>query len=342
MRVALVSTLPDGGPVEHSLVLAKALTAAGAEVLATCATAAVAGRFAEAGADARVLPLRHQLDAPGALRLRGALRGVDVVHAQDRRAGLWTRALPRPRGAKLVYTIHGLPDPYLPTGPRRPGLRAQIAYRGVDAALGRRADALITPSRFMADTLVRRLGLPASRLHVVPNAVEAGETVAGGDAVGTVSSLEPVKGLGVLLDAFAALGRPGLRLLIFGTGSQAAELAGRGAELPGFVPAREALARLRVFVLPSLMENFPMALLEAMAAGVPAVASRVGGVPEAAPPGAARLVPPGDPAELTAAIAALLDDPDAAREQAARARAHVEAHASPAVMAARTLAVYGR
>ena len=81
-------------------------------------------------------PLRHQLDVGGARRMRHALAGVDVIHGQDRRAGLWIRLLP-PAGAARVYTVHGLPEPYLPppAGPERPGWRARLAYRGVDALL---------------------------------------------------------------------------------------------------------------------------------------------------------------------------------------------------------------
>ena len=351
MKVGLVSSLERGGPVEHSLVLARGLVERGGTVTVVCASAEVAARFGAVGAQAVVIPLRHQLDAAGGVRVRRALRGVDVVHAQDRRAGLWTRALPRVGGAALVYTIHGLPDPYLPppAGPERPGWRAVLAYRGVDALLGRRADALITPSQAMATVLVARLGLPEARLTVVPNAIELGAPLPGpGDAVGSISSLEPVKALDVLLDAFARLDREDVPLKVFGSGSQAQALAGRSTALglngrvafPGFLDSREALAQLRVFVMPSVMENSPMALLEAMAAGVPAVATRVGGVPETAPEGTVQLVEPRDPPALADAIARLLDDPQLAREQAAAARAHVEATASPAVMTERTVAVY--
>ena len=71
-----------------------------------------------------------------------------------------------------------------------------------------------------------------------------------------------------------------------------------------------------------------MGLLEAMAAGVPAVASRVGGVPEVAPEGTAQLVAPGDPPRWRGRSRLLLDDPALARAQAAAARTHVEAHLS--------------
>ena len=109
---------------------------------------------------------------------------------------------------------------------------------------------------------------------------------------------------------------------------------------PGHVPAHDALARLRVFVLSSYMENAPLALLEAMAAGVPVVATRVGGVPELVPEGTGLLVAPGDPAALAAAIGRLLDDPALARAQAAAARRHVVAGGGAAAMVDRTLALY--
>ena len=84
------------------------------------------------------------------------------------------------------------------------------------------------------------------------------------------------------------------------------------------MPSAEALTQLSVFVLPSIMENSPLALLEAMAAGIPVVASDVGGIPEYAPADA--LVPPRDPDALARAIARL-DDPAFAAERVAAGRA---------------------
>ena len=115
--------------------------------------------------------------------MRRALAGVDVVHAQDRRAGLWTRLLP-PAGAARVYTVHGLPEPYLPppAGSERPGLRARLAYRGVDALLARRADAVITVSHAVERELVTRLGWPAERITVIPNGVELDSRLCRGES----------------------------------------------------------------------------------------------------------------------------------------------------------------
>jgi glycosyltransferase involved in cell wall biosynthesis len=355
VNVALVTSLERGGPIEHAVALAGALVARGVGVRAICANTELADRFAAAGAQPVLVALRGPWDLPRALRMRRALRGVDVVHAQDRRAGLWTRVLPRPGHAALVYTVHGLPDPYLPApaGPGRPGLRALVAYRGLDALLARRADAVVTPSEAMADALVARVGYARGRLTVVPNGISVPSSpIARGEAVGTLSVLEPVKGLDVFVEAAALLapGRPALAFAVFGEGTLDAELRERARRLGmdgcitffGHVPADQALERLAVLALPSFMENAPLALLEAMAAGVPVVASRVGGIPETAPEGTALLVEPGDPAALAEAIARLLDDPELASRQSAAARAYVQRERSEAEMVRRLLEVYER
>lgn len=352
MKVALVTSLDGGGPVEHALVLAQGLSDAGIAVRAVCASSTLATRFAAAGAEVVVLPLRSAWDLPHGLAVRRVARDVDIIHAQDRRAGLWTRILPRSPGTGLVYTVHGLPDPYLPppAGPGRPGLRAVIAYRGLDAALTRRADSVITPSSAVAEALVARLGYPHDALTVVRNGVHLPPLSPTGDAVGTLSVLEPVKGLDVFLQAAQrlALERPDLPIIVFGAGSQEAALRRLSQDLgladrvefAGHTRAVDALRRLAVLTLPSLMENCPMAMLEAMAAGVPVVASRVGGIPEMAPTGTASLVPAGDPRALSDAIDGLLGDAAGRSAQAARARAHVEREASQAIMTERMVAVY--
>jgi hypothetical protein len=102
MKIALVTTLAGGGPPEHALVLARGLAASGAVVRAICGGRELADRFAAAGAETVVAPLRGTGDVAGARRQRAALAGVDVVHPHDRRAGLWTRVWPQP--AARVYT----------------------------------------------------------------------------------------------------------------------------------------------------------------------------------------------------------------------------------------------
>jgi glycosyltransferase involved in cell wall biosynthesis len=337
MRIVLVTSLERGGPLEQALTLARGLTARGASVAMVCASPEAAERASAAGASPAVIPLGWPLDLRRAVRVRRFACGADVVHGHDRRSGLWVRALPPRRPTARVYTVHGLPDEYLPppVGSARPGLRATLAYRCVDAWLSRRADALVVPSVAVARLLEGRLGFPAGRMHVIPNGVPVpAAPVAHGDLVGTISTLDPVKGLDVYLRAAALLARerPGLRFGLFGSGGEAERLRVLAASLglngrleaPGHVPADAALARLRVFVLSSYMENAPMSLLQAMAAGVPVVATAVGGVPEIVSEETAQLVPAGDERALADAIARLLDDPGLAHEQAAAARRVVQ------------------
>jgi glycosyltransferase involved in cell wall biosynthesis len=352
VNVVLVTSLERGGPLEQALVLAQALASSGVSVRMVCASQELAARVDAAGAEPAVIPLRYPLDAIAAVGIRRFARGADVVHAHDRRSGLWIRLLPPARPAVRVYTVHGLPDPYLPppAGPARPGLRARFAYRGLDAWLCRRADALVVPSQAMARILEERLGFPGRRMTVIPNGVPPARSRAGhGTLIGCVSVLEPVKALDVFLRAGAALARrrADVRLGLFGTGSDLARLLALSAELgledrleaPGHVPTVDALARLRIFVLCSYMENAPMSLLEAMAAGIPVVATNVGGVPEIVSDGAGLLVPAGDEAALAGAIESLLDDPSRAREigEAGRRRVLERFSAGANVQATRRL-----
>jgi glycosyltransferase involved in cell wall biosynthesis len=315
VKVALVTSIPYGGPVEHAVLLARDLVRLGVAVSAVAADPAVAARFAAGGARAAVLPLRSPGDWAGAVRVHRFVRDADVVHSHDRRSGLWVRLGPS-HGALRVHTLHGLPEPYLDEV--RPGLKARLAYGGLERALAARADVLIAPSHAAARLLSDRVGYALEDIVVVPNGVDfPAEPVAPGALVGTLSAHEPVKGLEVFLAAVPLVleARPATRFVIYGTGSLEAELRERArglpVDFPGHVPAAQALRSLAVLALPSYMETSGLALLEAMAAGIPAVASRVGGIEETAPAGAATLVEPGDPAALAQAIGALLEDPSA-------------------------------
>ena len=356
MKVLLVSTLERGGPVEHVVALGRGLAARGVDVRATAATPDVARRLIDAGMTAETLPVAPGLDARAARALWARAGDVDVVHAQDRRAGLWVRLGPRPPGGARVYTLHGLPDPYLPLPGRagRPGLRATLAYRRLDAALVRRADRVVVPSEALASLAVARLGYPGGKLVVIPNGVRIPEAALSppGELIATLSVLEPVKALDVFVDAAArvAARRPEARFAVFGTGSLhdalRDQIADRGlgdrVSLPGHVPAPEALARTGILALPSLFENCPLGMLEAMAAGVPVVASSVGGIPEVARGGAAALVPPGDAEALARALVALLEDAAGRDRLASAGRARAIERFSEGRMAADHLDLYER
>jgi glycosyltransferase involved in cell wall biosynthesis len=338
VKVVLVTSLERGGPIEQALLLSRGLARGGCSVLVTCANEQLAERFAVDGVRAEVAPLRHQADARGAARVWKLARGAAVIHAHDRRAGLWTRIGPRPsrRGIR-VYTTHGLPEPYLPppVGPERAGLRAKLLYRGLDAGLSTRCDAIVVPSQAIAEELIKRVGYPRGKVVVVPNGIElpAGEPAAG-ELIGTLSLLEPVKGLESFVRAASNLAErhPEWRFVAYGTGSAAESLHALSHELgldgrmawPGFVPAQQALESLRVYVICSYMENAPLSLLEAMASGVPVVASAVGGIPEIVDESVARMIQPGDPQGLADAIELTCTDAPATARRTRAARARVE------------------
>ncbi|MFN8009329.1 MAG: glycosyltransferase [Terriglobia bacterium] len=148
---------------------------------------------------------------------------------------------------------------------------------------------------------------------------------------GTVARLHPQKGIVYLLEAIKLLQPefPRLELLIVGEGPERSALLDRAAALgiSGQVlfaghchPPFPYLRKMKIFVLPSLYEGFPNALLEAMAVSVPIVATDVGGVSELVESGThGLLVPPGSASVLAEAIRSLLLDPERAKQLAAAA-----------------------
>ncbi len=138
-----------------------------------------------------------------------------------------------------------------------------------------------------------------------------------------VGRLAAVKGVPILLEALSALAPdyPGLRLTLAGDGPDRAALEAQARELglsdmvrfTGYAAQSEIaemLACADIFVLPSFAEGVPVVLMEAMATGLPVIATQVGGVAELVRDGAGILVAPGDVDALAAAIADLLDDPE--------------------------------
>ena len=170
-------------------------------------------------------------------------------------------------------------------------------------------------STFTSTGLAEDHGSAASQFGIGPHSL----------VCGTLARLHPQKGIRYLIDAFALLRAdfPELKLLVVGDGPERANLANQAIALgvsQGVIfagqknPPVHFLRLMNVFVLPSLYEGFPNALLEAMAALVPVVASDVGGVAELVRHEEnGLLVPPGSPSKLADAIRSLLLNPKKAK-----------------------------
>jgi glycosyltransferase involved in cell wall biosynthesis len=169
-----------------------------------------------------------------------------------------------------------------------------------------------------------------------------------------VGRLVPKNGIPDLLDAWAsvAVTHPEARLWIAGDGMQRGELERRASTMsplvrPRFLGLRDDLDRLlprcSLLVQPSWFEGLSNAILEAMAAGLPVVATAVGGSPELVQHGrTGLLVPPRDPGALAEAIATMLDNPERGREIGALGRQRVAEHFSIEQMVRSTEALYER
>jgi glycosyltransferase involved in cell wall biosynthesis len=247
------------------------------------------------------------------------MQGADIVHTFAQRAFVLAGPAARLVRAPLVWQVGGT-DP----------------GRLVNEAAARTANAVIAVSQAAAGALPR-----VAHAHVVPVAVEPGafDPPPSPDAEGvhivTTARLTPEKGVDVLVRAAAVLRArvPDLRVLVLG-GSQhgheayAAELERLAADL-GVTDAVCFRGQVdqpfrhwggaRVYVQPSRREGFGLAAAEAMASGLPVVASGVGGLTEVVGD-AGVLVPPDDPQALADAVAALLDDPDRAARLASAGR----------------------
>jgi glycosyltransferase involved in cell wall biosynthesis len=356
VRVVYVTSIPGAGPVTHLRTLVPAVAAAGVEPHVVCATDRVAAWFRDAGIEASVAPLRHKADVAGALRLGRLLAGADVVHTHDRRSGLLVRPVAKARGAAVFHTYHGLPHQVAGLVDGRPpevsGVQAAWlvhGYLAIESALALLGQ-VIVPSRAVARFLVAH-HFPARRLHVVPNGIAMRRTEPTPAheplVVGTAAILEHRKGVDVLLEAVAKVDAP-VRVEIFGDGSlrraleQQAGALGVDARFHGWVDdVRSRLEGLDVFVLASRDENLPIALLESMAAAVPPVATRVGGVPELVVDGESGLLVAVDDADgLAAAIAALARDPERRERLARQAAQRVANEFGAEALGRRTVSLY--
>jgi L-malate glycosyltransferase len=273
---------------------------------------------------------------------------IDLVHTHRYKDSVLGTIAAKLAGVPFVVrTVHGLREPM--SGWQHLKFRV---YETVDrVTLLSLADLVIAVSKQMEETL-RRSGYRPTMLTHIHNGIDLHSVAAGRapreirrelaipeDALlfGTVGRLSPVKDHAAFLEAAAEIRRtrPDARFVIVGGGPLERELRRRAAQL-GLedvclftgprIDAHNIMAAIDVFVLPSLSEGIPMAVLEAMALGRPVVATAVGGVPEVVQHGTTGLlVEPGNPLALAQACLELAGDPKLAAALGNRARQTVEA-----------------
>jgi glycosyltransferase involved in cell wall biosynthesis len=304
---------------------------------------ALAGDVEAAGARVRCFGARSNAALLASVpRVARWLReeGADLVHAHLPLAGVAARLAGRLAGVPVVYTEHNLQERYHPWTRRANRWTWRLQERAVAV------------SDEVAASIRRHLGTRVP-VVVVRNGIEVGRPAppperlaelrrrldlpAGAPVVGTVAVLRLQKRLDLWLEAARRVlaARPETRFLVVGDGPLRGGLEAEAARL-GIAPAvrfaglqedvPSFLALLDLFLMSSEFEGLPLALLEAMAAGVAVVATAVGGIPEVlGRDGAGVLVPFGDPAALADAVLALLADPPRRERLAAAGRRRVEA-----------------
>jgi glycosyltransferase involved in cell wall biosynthesis len=322
------------------------------EVVCATADGPLAAEIERLGAPVHVLGLRDYYPRSIAVlaRLLGRLR-AEVVHCHGFFAGVLGRAAGWWCGARvMVHHLHTA-DPTL----RR-------RHRRLERLLARCTARIVCCSEAVASDASQRLGLPAGLLIVVPNGIdpppaadrEAARRTLGRPAepvLGCVGALAPHKGQAVLLEALGRLpaSLPAGTVVLVGDGPERADLERRAAGarpwrvvFAGARPeARLLLPAFDAAVAPSLREGLGLAVLEAMDAGLPVVASRVGGLPEVVEDGRTGLLAaPGDPEDLARALARLLAMPDRGRGLGLRGRQRVEARFRAGQMALRIQSIY--
>lgn len=349
-RIVHVMRAPVGGLFRHVLDLAREQAKAGHAV----------GIIADATATDRLTDLKFAEVTPllelGLVRVAmnrkpgigdlAAARAVarearrlspDILHGHGAKGGLYARLAGRLAGggagkpARVFYTPHG------GTLNFKPGTLESRVYLGAERVLARMTSGIVFESDFARRTFADRVGLDHTSWRVVPNGLRPQDFAlhdAAPDAADIVfiGELRDIKGVDILLTAIAALNRERMTTaVIVGSGPDRERLEAMAFALgikdlvrfPGAMPAIDALPLGRTLAVPSLKESFPYIVLEGAAAGLPLVATNVGGIPEIVHGTDTALVQAGDARALCDALSAAVLERDAALARAQRLREKV-------------------
>ncbi len=364
LRIVHVLRAPMGGVLRHVRDLAIAQSAAGHDVGIICDAPGNNG-YSETALDALAPALSlglHRVamaravgigDIAAARKVLAALKPLtpDIVHGHGAKGGVYARA--------IGGMAHGAGRParfYSPHGGslhHDPATTAGRIYFGVERMLERACEAIIFVAAFERNAYQAKVGTPRCPTHIVHNGLSDAEFApvqATADARDFlfIGEMRMLKGPDLFVEAMIALRAQGRRVtaIMIGDGPDHDTISGRIAAaglgdaiaLRPAMPARDAFALARTMVMPSRAEAMPYIILEALAAGLPVIATDVGGIGEIMGAHCPALVAP-DAAALAVAMAAALDEPGGLRATMP-SRATLKRRFSIDAMAAGVMEVY--
>lgn len=361
MKILFLTThVNTGGITSYLLTLSRGLVASGNSVTVVSSGGNMSDEFARRGVRNVILNIRTKSEADPRIywplrRLARYVReeAVDVIHAHTRVTQVMGECLKRMTGQPYVSTCHGF-------------FKRRLSRRVLPCW----GDAVIAISPAVRDHLQRDFGVPAGRIALIMNGLDITDFevrdqayrdakrqelgVPPGPVIGIIARLSDVKGQHVLIRAMTRVVNrdPQARLLIMGEGRAGESLRRQVGELglqaniffhPVVNRTAEYLPVFDIFVMPSLSEGLGLSVMEAQAAALPVVASRVGGIPSLIEHGKTGiLVSPNDPEELARGLIDLLTDPQKARVIGRQARAFIVEECSAEKMVAQTSDLYRR
>ncbi|MET3925697.1 glycosyltransferase family 4 protein [Devosia sp. 2618] len=356
LRILQVMRAPVGGLFRHVADLTRALAANGHEVGLVVDSLANDGQteqklhdllpYASLGIHRFAMPRtlgKGDLKTPFAVRKLARALNIDVLHGHGAKGGFYAR-LARLGGSKAatLYTPHGGVLHF-----SKSSLSGRVFHK-LERLLMKQTGAIIFESAYARDTYSALIGKPTCPTEVIHNGLSPDEFIPVAPSTDAadfvfVGELRDLKGIHVLVEALAPLKRPDARpatLVMAGDGPSRAELEAQITKLGltervsllGAQPARPTFARGRIAVVPSLAESLPYVVLEAAAAQLPVIATRVGGIPEIFGATSDSLVPAGNVDALRTKMQDTLDDPAAAKAEMLERLKRIESNFSLATM----------
>ena len=367
LRIVHCFRSPVGGIFRHVRDLVWAQRAAGHSVGIVCDASTGGAREDELFSEIvpsldlglQRVPMQRQITPRDIITLTRLYKRIgaldpDVIHAHGAKGGVYGRMIGtflRVSGKRVarIYCPHGGSLHYDAASP------AGRVFFGLERLMERLSDGFVFVSRYEAAAFAAKVGAPTKPFRIAPNGIRAEEfepLVPAPDRVDFlyIGMMRDLKGPDLFIEALGLLQKrmaAPLSALLVGDGPDSARYMARcaalgltGVSFHPAMPARQAFAKARRIVVPSRAESMPYIVIEAIAAELPVIATRVGGIPEIFGEAAGRLVPPGDVGRLADAMALTLADPATAARDAAALRAAIRTRFSVEAMTGTVEALY--